>query len=120
MDLSIIPNSQIPAYKQLFDKVSLGILSGRIKGGTPLPPIRTVAKELGISVITVRNAWDMLLAEGYIETRAGSGCFAVDLNEHELKSRRKDIMMAPIKEAIDKAVSLGYTKEELIEMIEKE
>ncbi|MCR5610223.1 MAG: GntR family transcriptional regulator [Clostridiales bacterium] len=117
MDLDIIPNSPIPAYKQLFDKVSSQILSGKIAGGSPLPPIRTVSKELGISVITVRSAWDMLLNEGYIESRAGSGCFAADLSEREKSLRRQAIIKEPVKKAVDKAESLGFSKDDLIKMI---
>lgn len=120
MDLSIIPDGSIPAYKQLYDKVSSQILSGRIMGGSSLPPIRTVARELGVSIITVRNAWDKLIEDGFIESRAGSGCFAASLTEEERLAKRRALMTEPIKEMIEKAASLGFSKAELIKMIGKE
>lgn len=117
MNLSIIPDSPMPAYKQLYDKVASQILSGRIEGGSSLPPIRTLAKELGISVITVRSAWEKLIEDGYIESRAGSGCFAALLTEREKAMKRRSILEEPLKIALEKAASLGYGKEDIIKII---
>ena len=120
MQLSVLSNSSIPAYRQLYDQIAAQILSGSIAPGTALPPIRSVAKELGISVITVRGAWDALLADGLIETRAGSGCYASFLSSGQIEAIKKHAISGPLKELADSAKSLGYTFEETIEMLEKE
>lgn len=119
MNLSVLPNSPIPAYRQLYDQIAHQILSGTLKAGTSLPPIRTVSKELGVSVITVRNAWDALIADGLIESKAGSGCFVASLKRQELESRREEALNGPFDELIEKAKVLGFTKEELIKAIEE-
>lgn len=117
--LTIIPNSPVPAYRQIFDGIASGIISGRIAGGTPLPPIRTVAKELGVSVITVRSAWEALEADGLIVTRAGSGCYAAELTRGELEGMRLKALEKPLKELISSAKQLGLSGRALIDIVEK-
>lgn len=119
MKLSVLPNTSTPAYKQLYDQISSQILSGVLKSGTALPPIRTVSKELGISVITVRSAWDALIAEGFVEARAGSGCYVAPFTDEMVLKRRADALKAPLEELLSTARSLGFTKKELIKIIEK-
>ena len=68
MDLSLSGSSPLPIYRQLFDQLCGQILDGRLKSGDALPPIRTVAKELSISVIPVKRAWEELEAAGFIES----------------------------------------------------
>lgn len=117
--LTIIPNSPVPAYRQIYDGIASGIISGRIAGGSPLPPIRTVAKELGVSVITVRSAWDALEADGLIVTRAGSGCYAAELTSFELERMRLKALEKPLRELISSAKQLGMSVDELIETVKK-
>ena len=119
MKLSVLPNTPVPAYKQLYDQISSQILSGELKSGTALPPIRTVSKELGISVITVRSAWDALIGDGYIEARAGSGCYVAPLTDEAISKRRIEALKLPLSDLLSTARSLGFTKEELIKIIEK-
>lgn len=119
MKLSIIQSGSTPVYRQIYDEIAAQILSGVIAGGTPLPPIRTVAKELGVSVITVRGAWDALEADGLIITRAGSGCYAADLSRDELENMRLKTLDKPLRELINSAKQLGITVEELTDIVEK-
>lgn len=120
MKLSVIPNSSIPAYKQLSDQLTMQILSGELKGGTTLPPIRTVAKELGISVITVRTAWDELIESGLVESRAGSGCYAAQLSDAEIERIRLEAIKEPVKDLLRTGKNLGFSKKDLIRLIENE
>lgn len=117
--LSILPNSPVPVYRQIYDGIAAGIISGRISCGTPLPPIRTVAKELGVSVITVRNAWEALEADGLIVTKAGSGCYAAELTLSELDFLRTKALEKPLRELAASAKQLGVSVRELNEMIKK-
>src|SRR5437867_9285665 len=68
-------SSVVPLHRQLYDRLREAILTGRLAGGTRLPATRTLASELGVSRNTVMNAFDQLLAEGYIEGRVGAGTY---------------------------------------------
>lgn len=114
MKLSILANSGVPAYKQICEQITAQIISGEIEGGSSLPPIRLVAKEIGVSVITVRNAWDALEADGLIVTRAGSGCFAAELSDIQREEIRRKALSEPLRAFLDAARSLGYTGDETL------
>lgn len=78
-----------PIYRQIYDSIRDGVLAGRLDRGTRLPATRALAKELGVSRMTVVNAYDQLLAEEYLEGKHGSGTFiATKLPEEFLKVHR--------------------------------
>ena len=120
MRLSIIPDGPQPAYRQLYEEVFSQIASGELAPGTALPPIRAVARELGVSVITVRSAWDALESDGLIVTKAGSGCFTADLDSAKLKELKAKALSAQIRSLTDSAKKLTCTEEELIALIREE
>ena len=62
-------------YEQLYDRIKADILTGRLAAGEKLPSKRTLADHLELSVITVKNAYEQLIAEGYIYSRERSGYF---------------------------------------------
>ncbi|OWJ92557.1 transcriptional regulator [Pseudomonas sp. A46] len=76
--------SPVPLYRQLYLQVRKQILSGRLPGGTRLPSTRTLCKELGLSRITLLNAFDQLTAEGFLASRTGAGSYV----GHEWEGRR--------------------------------
>ena len=79
------PTENIPLYQALYDHIRAAILSGELPGGMKLPSTRALADELSISRNTVLNAYQQLLAEGYLEGKEGSGTFVADvLPEHLL------------------------------------
>lgn len=120
MRLSVLPTSPIPVYRQLYEEIFSQVISGELKSGDPLPPIRTVAKELGIGVITVRTAWDALEADGLIVTRAGSGCSIAPVDRERLNELRGEAVSEPLKSLIVSARKLGFTEEELIRCVRDE
>jgi DNA-binding GntR family transcriptional regulator len=71
-----------PIYAQICDEIRQAILSSKLIPGTALPASRTLAKHLGISRTTVINAYDQLVSEGYLYSRAGSGTFVADILPH--------------------------------------
>ncbi len=75
--------SKIPMYRQLFDAIKSDILKGTIKGGEKLPSKRALAKNLGVSIVTIETAYSDLAAEGYIFSRPQSGFFAENLPASE-------------------------------------
>ena len=117
MRLSVNPNDKTPIYRQLYDQIAGDVLSGALAPGTPLPPIRTVSKELGVSMITVRNAWEMLERDGYLVTRAGSGCFVAPINETHRQSKVDERLAAAVDALVAEAKTLGVEKDALIGMI---
>ncbi|HZS79466.1 MAG TPA: PLP-dependent aminotransferase family protein [Ktedonobacteraceae bacterium] len=71
--LELDASVEIPLYRQLYERIRAGILNGQLKAGTRLPATRTLAEQLGISRNTVTNAYEQLLAEGYITGKVGFG-----------------------------------------------
>lgn len=117
MRLSVNPNDKTPIYRQLYDQIASDVLSGALPSGTPLPPIRTVSKELGVSMITVRNAWDALVRDGYLVSRTGSGCFVAPLSETHRQSKVSERLSAAIDETVAQAKALGMEKEALLALL---
>ena len=85
LNLPIMGASDTPIYKQVFDGIAAQILCGSLPGGTCLPPIRTIAAQLGISVITIKRAWEELERSGLITTNVGRGCFVAQ----HMRKRKK-------------------------------
>lgn len=84
------PASAVPLYRQLYDELRQAILSGQLAAGTQLPATRMLAHELGVSRTTVMNAFEQLLAEGYVYGKIGSGTYvATDLPDELLQMARQ-------------------------------
>ncbi|HEX8246756.1 MAG TPA: PLP-dependent aminotransferase family protein [Pyrinomonadaceae bacterium] len=82
-------NSAQPIYRQIYETIRRSILNGEFHSGRQLPASRLLAKQLGVSRMTVINAYDQLLAEGYLESRAGAGTFVAEhLPEEFLQTPR--------------------------------
>ena len=92
MQLYIDNRSGAPIYDQIYSQIKDAILSGQVTEGEALPSIRALAKDLRISVITTKRAYDELESEGFIYTLPGKGCFVAErstelLREENLKKR---------------------------------
>jgi GntR family transcriptional regulator len=119
VNIVISPASGKPIYQQLYEQLSAQILSGELKSGECLPPIRTVALELRISVITVKKAWEELESNGLIHSITGKGCFVAELDGAALEQKRGALAEDKLKKDIAYYSSLGLSKEELIELIKR-
>lgn len=117
--LSILNTLDIPIYKQLYDQIAAQIVRGELTGNYCLPPIRTVAAELGISVITVKRAWDELEHSGFIATVAGKGCFVRCLTMEELKAKKERIAAEHFIKNSVLFKSLGLSLDELHNLIDE-
>ena len=118
MDIVISSTSDKPIYQQIFDQVSAQIIKGELEQGFCLPPIRTVAKELRISVITIKKAWEELERKGFINTMVGRGCFVAP-RQGELETRRGELAEERLRKDIAFYKSLGLSLEELQELIRR-
>ncbi len=112
--------SDTPIYKQVFDGIAAQILCGSLPGGTCLPPIRTIAAQLGISVITIKRAWEELERSGLITTNVGRGCFVAQLTEQKRNEMRMEIAQAEVKKLMPLFRSLGLTAEDVMLIIKNE
>jgi GntR family transcriptional regulator len=119
MDIVISNASDKPIYQQLFDQISAQIIKGELERGFCLPPIRTVAKELRISVITVKKAWEELERQGFINTMVGRGCFVSDLLPGDLAGKRNELADEKLKKDIGYYKSLGLSLLDFIAMVKK-
>jgi GntR family transcriptional regulator len=113
----IANSSQDPIYEQITKQVKAQILSGALTEGEPLPSIRKLAQELGISVITTKRAYDELEREGFIDTVAGKGTFVAAQNTELLREKRRKIVEEKLAEAVSEARLAGIGAEELGTML---
>ena len=109
MDLVLTGSSPLPIYRQLFDQLCGQILDGRLKSGDALPPIRTVARELSISVIPVKRAWEELEAAGFIESFVGRGCFIAPMSADKLQRLKREMAADKLSDAAVYCRSLGLS-----------
>jgi GntR family transcriptional regulator len=119
MNIVISNTSAKPIYQQIYEQVSAQIIKGELERDACLPPIRTVAKELRISVITVKKAWEDLEREGFIYTMVGKGCFVAPHLPGELDTKRDTLAIEKLKKDIEYYKGLGLTVDELIELIRR-
>jgi len=108
-----------PIYRQIFEQVSAQIIRGELKPGELLPPIRTVAKELRISVITVKKAWEELERLGFIYSMVGRGCFVAGLSAREIADKCGALLDEKMIKDIAYYRGLGLSEEDIIRSVKK-
>lgn len=116
MDIIISNSSAIALYEQIENQIKIQILNGSLKPGAPLPSIRTLAKELKVSIITSKRAYEELEKEGFIQTVVGKGTFVSGTNYERLKEAAMAEMESKLEEIIISAKSLGLSLEDCIEI----
>lgn len=120
MDIIIANNSEKPIYEQIYDQIASQIISGDLQANFCLPSIRVVAKELGISIITVKKAWEMLESSQFIYTKAGIGCFVTEYARKYLEDKKLALATEKLKKDIPYYKNLNVTLDELIVLLKKE
>lgn len=118
MDIIIMNDSSIPLYEQISSQIKTQILKGDLKEGEMLPSIRMMAKELKLSIITVKHAYEDLEAEGFIETTAGKGSFISLANKERLRESQMSRIEEKLEEIITQAKAINMTEEEIKERVE--
>ena len=123
MDIILSNSSGKPIYEQIADQVKEQILSGTLSAGDALPSMRVLAKELRISVITTKRAYEELERDGFLENVPGKGCFVAPQNRELLREaqlrRVEEKLTQAIEEARRGAVSLEELKEMLTELYQE-
>ena len=116
MNIFIDNKSGLPIYDQIYSQIQSQIISGGLREDQLLPSIRNLAKDLGISVITTRRAYDELEREGFIYTVAGKGCFVAAKNTELLREENLRQIEERLQEIRDLAAACGLSREDIIEM----
>ena len=117
MDMILSNSSGKPIYEQITDQVKEQIMTGALKAGDALPSMRLLAKELRISVITTKRAYEELEREGFLENVPGKGCFVAPQNRELLREAQLRRVEEKLSQAVDEARKGGYSLEELQEML---
>ena len=117
MNLIVSNSSSIPLYLQIKTQIESEILKGNINATDQLPSIRMLAKELKVSIITTKKAYEELEKDGLIETVAGKGSFVSSKNNQRLKEITMIKLENNLSEIIKTAKSIDLAEENLIEVL---
>ncbi len=118
MDIIIRNTSDKPIYEQITDQIKNMIVSGLLAEGDPLPSMRLLAKELRISVITTKRAYEELEKEGFIETVTGKGSYISGQNIELVREVQFRIAEEHLQSAVDVARRSGISLNELVDVLQ--
>ena len=117
MNIIISNSSGKPIYEQIVAQIKQLIMTDVLKEGDALPSMRTLAKELRISVITTKRAYEELEKEGFIETITGKGSFVAGKDKELIREERYRQIEALLEKACETARMTGMTLEELLDIM---
>ena len=117
MEIIIRNTGGQPIYEQIYSQLKAQIIAGQLRPGEALPSIRALAKDLKISVITTKRAYDELEAQGLIDTVAGKGCFVAEKNLDLIREQQLRELESHLSAAAGLARSCGLSRRELEEML---
>lgn len=117
MDIIISNSLDKPIYMQIKEQVIDQIINEELNPGEMLPSIRVLAKELRISVITTKRAYEELEKDGYIETVVGKGTFVSGINKALIRERQMGLLENDLSAIIDNAKRMKLSKQELFDLI---
>ncbi len=118
MKLIINHSLMQPIYEQISGQIKEQIMHGKLETGTALPSVRTLAKELKCSALTVKKSYDTLEQEGFVITVHGKGSFVADIRSETLLEEKRKEVEADLEEAIRKGRSCGMSDQEITELFQ--
>ena len=118
MKLIINHSSMQPIYEQIVEQIKNKVMHGELKEDTMLPSVRTLAKELKVSALTVKKSYDVLEEEGFVNTVHGKGSFVAFANQGLLLEEKKKEVEVDLERAIRKGRSCGLTDAEIRTLFE--
>lgn len=118
MRIIINSSSMVPIYEQIGDQVKAMIHSGELKENDSLPSVRTLSKDLKISALTVKKAYDSLEAEGFTATVHGKGTYVTAVNKELLLEEQKKELEADLEMAVQKGRRYGISDEDIRSLFE--
>lgn len=117
MKIIISNTSKDPIYKQIAKQIKGMIIRGELDQGQALPSIRGLAKDLQISVITTKRAYDELEKEGFIESVQGKGSFVARQNKELIKEKKLKVIEDKLVQLVKESKNMGISYEEINEML---
>lgn len=117
MNIIISNTDPRPIYEQISEQLRALIISGRLAPETPLPSMRLLAKELRVSLITTKRAYEELERDGYIRTMAGKGSFVAQLDSALVREEQLRLIEEQLRAAVQRAKLSGIPAEELTAML---
>lgn len=118
MMIIINSSSMVPIYEQIMDQIKTLIRKGELKENDILPSVRGLSKELKISALTVKKAYDNLESEGFIVTVHGKGSYVAETNTELLLEEQRKELESDLDKAIQKGRRYGISDEDIRELFE--
>lgn len=118
MNIILSHASGKPIYEQITDQIKAMVIGGELKSGDPLPSMRLLAKNLRVSVITTKRAYEDLERDGFIETAVGKGSFIANQNISAIREHHQKEMEEYLRKAISLARSSSISPQELAALVE--
>ena len=116
MKIIINYSSMQPIYEQAVEQIKGLIMEGQLKEGESLPSVRSLAKELRVSALTVKKSYDVLEQEGFVITVHGKGSFVACTNQGLILEEKRKEVESDLETAIRKGRSCGMSDEDITEM----
>ena len=117
MEIIVSNKAGRPLYEQISTQIKAAIMSGELKTGEAIPSVRSLAKSLHISILTVQKAYSTLQEDGFIETTAGKGCYVSAQNQDFYLEEQQKKIEEKFAEAIEIARSSGIKPDNLINLL---
>lgn len=117
MHLVISNSSSVPIYEQIKEQIIEQIMNDELKEDEMLPSIRSLSKDIKISLMTIKKAYDQLESDGYIVSIAGKGTFVAPRNSNLVKEHAQKEIEDNIQKTIDLAVRYDISKDEIIDLV---
>lgn len=117
MQIIISNNSKEPIYEQIYAQIKKHILTNELKPGESLPSMRQLAKDLDISVITTKRAYEELEKNGFIYSVVGKGSFVSEQNNEMIRERKMKVIEEQLMAAIQNSKEIGIDLNELNELL---
>ena len=118
MNIIISNSSQDPIYKQIVTQIKTAIMKEELLAGEAVPSIRLLAKELQISVITTKRAYEELERDGFIETVPGKGSYVSGQNKDLIREKRLTSIEEKLTEVVTESKLLNLSLEQLQSMLD--
>ena len=117
MHMIINTSSMVPIYEQIMENIKKMIVSGELKAGDALPSVRVLSKELRISALTVKKAYDCLEEDGFTATVHGKGTYVTAANTELMAEQQRREIEKEFESAVQRGRSYGMSDEELRELL---
>ena len=118
MKIILINGSAIPLYEQIKNAIKENILKNKVSEGQQLPSVRTLSKDLKVSILTVKKAYDELEEEGFVESRQGLGTFVAEKDSEVKREELQKKLEEHLQEAINLSIQLNLDKKTILELFE--